>query len=85
MTWIVVIGLGTLAVLVAVQIYAAGRTNRVLNVGLLAASVIVAVLLLWTLLRFNAEQNSLVRAQCLSPSTRLSNFFAAKVHFATWH
>jgi len=63
MTWIVVIGLGTLAVLVAVQIYAAGRTNRVLNVGLLAASVIVAVLLLWTLLRFNAEQNSLVRAQ----------------------
>jgi hypothetical protein len=63
MVWIVVIGLATLAVLAVTQIYAARRTNRVLNVGLLVASVIVVVLLVWTLVRFNNEQSALVTAQ----------------------
>jgi hypothetical protein len=63
MVWIVVIGIATLAVLVVAQFYTARRTNRVFNVGLLVASVIVAVLLVWTLVRFSGEQNALVRAQ----------------------
>jgi hypothetical protein len=61
--WIVVIGLATLAVLVVTQLFTARRTNRILNVGLVVASVIVAVLLVWTLVRFNNEQNALVKAQ----------------------
>jgi len=63
MAWIVVIGLATLAVLAGTLIYTARRTNRVLNVGVLAASVIVLVLLAWTLALFNSEQSALVTAQ----------------------
>jgi hypothetical protein len=63
MVWIVVIGGATLAILIATQIYAARRSNRILNIGLVVATVIVALLLVWTLLRFNSEQNALVRAQ----------------------
>jgi hypothetical protein len=61
--WIVVIGLATLAVLVVTQLFTARRTNRLLNTGLVVASVIVAVLLVWSLVRFNSEQDSLVKAQ----------------------
>jgi hypothetical protein len=63
MVWIVVIGIATLVILVVTQIYAARRSNRILNVGLVVATVIVALLLVWSLLRFNWEQNALVRAQ----------------------
>ena len=63
MVWIVLIGLATLTVLTVTLIYTARRTNRVLNVGVVAASVIVLALLAWTLVRFNNEQNALVSAQ----------------------
>ena len=63
MVWIVVIGVATLAVLAVTQLYTARRTNRILNVGLVVASVIVAVLLVWMLVRFNREQDALVKAQ----------------------
>jgi hypothetical protein len=63
MVWIVVIGVATLAVLILTQLYTARRTNRILNVGLVVASVIVAVVLVWMLVRFNREQDALVKAQ----------------------
>jgi len=63
MVWIILIGIAALAVLVATQWFTARRTNRILNLGLVVASVIVAVLLVWMLVRFNNEQDSLVRAQ----------------------
>jgi len=63
MVWIVVIGIATLAVLVVAQLFTARRTNRLLNIGLVVASVIIAVLLVWMLVRFNDEQDSLVKAQ----------------------
>jgi hypothetical protein len=53
----------TLAVLILTQLYTARRTNRILNVGLVVASVIVAVVLVWMLVRFNREQDALVKAQ----------------------
>jgi len=61
--WIVVIGIAALVILVATQLYTSRRTNRVLNVGLLVASLIVAILLVWSLIRFNNEQDALVTAQ----------------------
>jgi hypothetical protein len=63
MVWIVVIGLAALAVLVVTQVFTARRTKRILNIGLVVASVIVAVVLVWSLVRFNSEQDSLVTAQ----------------------
>src|SRR5262249_58609210 len=63
MVWIVVIGIAVLAVLVVTQLYTARRTNRILNLGLVVASVIVLVVLVWMLVRFNSEQDSLVKAQ----------------------
>jgi hypothetical protein len=63
MAWIIVIGVATLTVLVVTQIYTARHTNRILNVGLVTASLIVLVLLVWMLLRFNSEQHALVTAQ----------------------
>jgi hypothetical protein len=63
LVWIVVIGLTTLAVLAVAQLYAARHTNRILNVGLVVASLIVVLVLVWSLLRFTTEQDALVRAQ----------------------
>ena len=63
MVWIVLIGVATLSVLVVTQLFTARRTNRVLNVGLVAATLIVAVLLAWTLVLFKNEQDALVTAQ----------------------
>jgi hypothetical protein len=56
-------GMLVLVLLIGVQIFVTRRTNRLLNVALVVATVAVAGLLVWVLVRFNAEQQSLVRAQ----------------------
>ena len=61
--FVLIAGVVVLALLIGAQIFVARRTNRVLNIPLVAATVLVLVLLVWTLTRFNSEQDNLVRAQ----------------------
>jgi hypothetical protein len=56
-------GLGMLALLVVVQVFVRRRSNRLLNLGLVAATVLVVGLLGWTLLRFASAHDALNRAQ----------------------
>jgi hypothetical protein len=60
---VVVAGLAVLALLAGVQLFVTRRSNRILNVGLVGATVLVAIMLGWTLGRFVSAQNSLVDAQ----------------------
>jgi len=60
---VLVAGLGMLALLVVVQVYVRRRSNRLLNLGLVAASVLVVGLLGWTLIRFAGAHDALNRAQ----------------------
>jgi hypothetical protein len=60
---VAILGGIALVVLVGTLVYAARRTNRVLNVGVLAAVVIVLVIVVWTAVRLTGEQSSLVTAQ----------------------
>ena len=61
--WTAVVGVLTLALLAAALVFTARRTNRILNVGLVAASVVVALVLVWSIVRFDADQRALVSAQ----------------------
>lgn len=61
--WVAIVGILTIGLLVAAQIYTARRTNRILNIGVACASVLVMILLVWTLGRFVTEQDALVRSQ----------------------
>lgn len=56
-------GLLVLALLLGVQGYVTRRTNRVLNPGLAAATMIVAVALPWAIVRLVSEQSALVQSQ----------------------
>ena len=58
---VIAIAMLVLALLVAVQVFVTQRSNRILNVALIAATVIVLVLMAWTVLRFVSAQDSLVR------------------------
>src|SRR5262249_44908464 len=60
---VLVAGVGMLALLVVVQIFVRRRSNRILNVGLVAATVLVVGLLGWTLIRFAGAHDALNRAQ----------------------
>ena len=60
---VILIAVLVLALLAAVQLFVTQRTNRTLNVALIGATVVVLVLMGWTLLRFVSAQDSLVRAQ----------------------
>ena len=60
---VLVAGVGMLALLVVVQIFVRRRSNRLLNVGLVAATVLVVGLLGWTLMRFAGAHDALNRAQ----------------------
>jgi uncharacterized membrane protein len=60
---VVIVGIAMLGLLVLVQVYVRRRSNRLLNVGLVGASVLVIVILGWTLLRFSAAHEALNRAQ----------------------
>jgi len=60
---VLVAGLVLVALLVGVQLFVTRRSNRILNVGLAAATVVVVILLAWTIVRFVSAQSSLVDAQ----------------------
>jgi hypothetical protein len=60
---VLVAGLGMLALLVVVQVFVRRRSNRLLNSGLVGATVLVIALFGWTLLRFAAGHDALQRAQ----------------------
>ena len=62
---VLVVGAGVLliALLVGVQVFVTRRTRRILNVALVTATVLVAVVLVAAVLQFNSSQNALVRAQ----------------------
>jgi hypothetical protein len=63
LVFVIVAGVLLLALLVGVQIYVGRRTHRVLNPWLVAATVLVLIVLVWTVTRFSSEQDALVRAQ----------------------
>jgi hypothetical protein len=56
-------GLLVIGLLVGVQIIAARRSKRVFNPGLVSATVVVMILLGWTIARLGSAQGSLVDAQ----------------------
>ena len=60
---VVVVGLALLALLIGVQLFVTRYSNRILNIGLVGATVLVLVMFGWTLVRFVSAQNSLVDAQ----------------------
>jgi hypothetical protein len=60
---VLVAGVAMLALLGVVQVYVRRRSNRLLNLGLVAATVLVVGLLGWTLLRFASAHDALNRAQ----------------------
>ena len=60
---VVVAGLALLALLIGVQLFVTRHSNRILNVGLVGATVLVVIMFGWTLVRFVSAQNSLVDAQ----------------------
>jgi hypothetical protein len=60
---LVAAGAVVLVLLVVVQLYLFRRTHRVVNVGLAVASLLVIVLLAWTLVRMSWEQSSLADAR----------------------
>ena len=62
---VLVVGAGVLliALLVGVQVFVTRRTRRILNVALVTATVLVAVVLVAAVLQFTSSQNALVRAQ----------------------
>jgi hypothetical protein len=60
---VVIVGAAMLGLLVLVQVYVRRRSNRLLNVGLVGATVLVVVILGWTLLRYSAAHDALNRAQ----------------------
>jgi hypothetical protein len=61
--FVVVAGVLVLALLIGVQLFVTRRSHRILNTGLAAATVLVLVMLVWTVVRFTSEQDALVRAQ----------------------
>ena len=61
--FVVVAGVLVLLLLLGVQLFVTHRTNRILNVGLVGARVLIIVMLVWTVTRFTSEQDALVRAQ----------------------
>jgi hypothetical protein len=60
---VLVAGVGILALLVVVQIFVRRRSNRLLNVGLVGATVLVVGIFGWTLIRFAGAHDALNRAQ----------------------
>lgn len=60
---VVIAGIAVIGLLIATQVFVTRRYQRILNVGLLSATVIVIGLLGWSVGRFVAAQDSLVAAQ----------------------
>jgi hypothetical protein len=60
---LVVVGALALLLLLVVEVYLYRRTHRIVNVGLAAATVVVAVLCAWTLARVSSERSALADAR----------------------
>jgi hypothetical protein len=60
---VAVVGLIALAVLVGTQLWIAGRTNRLVNVPLALATVLVLAITIWTLVAFAASHHSTAQAK----------------------
>jgi hypothetical protein len=60
---VVLMGVLALAALVASQLYVTRRTHRLLNLPMLAATVVLLAVLVWTLTAFTEEQDALATAQ----------------------
>ncbi len=60
---VVIVGVAMIGLLVLVQVYVRRRSNRILNVGLVSATVLVVLILVGTLLEFNHAHGALNRAQ----------------------
>ena len=60
---VVVVGVAMLGLLVLVQVYVRRRSNRILNVGLVGASVLVLLIMVGTLWKFAQAHDYLTRAQ----------------------
>ena len=60
---LVAVGAAVLALLLATQVVVTWRTRRLLNVGLLGATVLVGALGAWTLVRIDWQGSALVRSQ----------------------
>jgi hypothetical protein len=58
-----IIGVGAIGLLLWSQHYLNDRTNRVFNVGLLAATLLIAGMLCWSLLRLYSENRELVSSR----------------------
>jgi hypothetical protein len=56
-------GIATVVLLIAVQLFVARRSRRMINIPMLGATVIVCAVVGFTVLRFVSAQNSLVHAQ----------------------
>jgi hypothetical protein len=56
-------GLLVIGLLVGVQVFTARRSKRVFNPGLVSATIVVLILLGWTIARLGSAQSSLVDAQ----------------------
>lgn len=56
-------GAALLAILVLTQLYLTGRTNRIINVPLLAATVVAVILTGWVVADFGAQHHHLALAQ----------------------
>ena len=63
MVLVIVIGVILLGLLIAVQVLVTQRSNRILNVALVTATIVVLALVGWTVVRFVSAQNSLQSAQ----------------------
>ena len=61
--FVLVVGIGLVLALAAVQFFLFRRTNRVLNAGLVVATVLVLALVGGSVARLAITQNDLVRAQ----------------------
>jgi len=60
---VAVVGAVALLLLVGVQLHLFSRMHRIVNVGLAAATVVLVLLLAWTLVAFRGQQSDLVGAQ----------------------
>ena len=63
MVLVIAIGIILIALLIAVQVLVTQRSNRILNIALVTATIVVLVLVGWTVVRFVSAQNSLQSAQ----------------------
>jgi hypothetical protein len=60
---VIVFALIALAVLIGVQLWLAGRTNRVFNLPLAGATILVLAVLVWTLVAFAGAHHSMAQAK----------------------